>query len=69
MKERLIDITNMSDHDLLIHVATVVDIVHKGQENHLEHHRKHDLTMLSVTLGAIFTAIIAIGSAVIAILN
>ena len=60
------DKENMSDHDLIIRVSTVVDMLQTGQDNHLEHHRRHDLVMLSVTLGSVFTSILAIATAVIA---
>jgi len=63
-----IDTQNMSDHDLLIRVATLIEIVLKGQDNHLEHHRRRDIAMLTVTIGAIFTSIIAIGGAILAII-
>ena len=57
---------NISDHDLLIKVSTVVEILKTGQDNHIEHHRKRDLMMLSVTIGSVFTSIIAIATAIIA---
>jgi hypothetical protein len=68
-EEQLMDPNDMSDHDLLIRVTTIVDLLLKGQENHLEHHRRRDLTMLSVTLGSLFTAMTAIICAVIAYLK
>jgi len=57
-----------SDHDLLVEVITLLHIVKQRQENHLEHHRRKDIMMLSVTLGSIFTALIAIGSTLMAVL-
>jgi len=56
-----------NDHDLLIEIATTVNIVQTNQINHLEHHRKRDLTMLSVTLGAVFTALLAIIGGILAV--
>ena len=56
-----------SDHDLLIETVTIVREVKKGHENHLEHHRKHEMLMLSITITSIFTAIISILTAVFAI--
>ena len=57
-----------TDHDLLIEMKAILGEVKKGHENHLEHHRKRDIAMLTVTLGALFTAMIAIGTAIISIL-
>jgi len=55
-----------SDHDLLIEAITILREVKKGHENHLEHHRRHDSVMLSVTLGSLFTAVIAVASSILA---
>ena len=62
----LIDPKDMSDHDLLVRTVTLVEVIRTGHDNHLEHHRRHDLAMLSVTIGSLFTALIAIGCAIIA---
>jgi len=68
MEEPQVRLENMSDHDLLIRVATLLEVVIKGHNNHLEHHRRRDIAMLTVTMGAIFTSMIAIGSAVFAVI-
>ena len=59
------DNDQVPDHDLLIELRAIVQILKTGQDNHLEHHRKHDLMMLTVTIGSIFTSIIAIGTAIV----
>ena len=58
-----------SDHDLLVQLATLMNVVRTNQINHLEHHRRHDLIMLSVTLGSVFTSFIAIGCAILSFMN
>lgn len=57
---------NVSDHDLLVELKTLMEVVRKGQENHLAHHNKRDLMMLAVTLGALFTALVSIGCSILA---
>lgn len=48
-----------SDHDLLIELHTKVDILTTGQNNHLAHHSRRDVAMLSVTLSSVIAATIA----------
>jgi len=57
-----------SDHDLLIRLDTLVGEVIRNQTNHLEHHRKRDLTMLAVMLGSILTSMLSVGTAIITII-
>jgi len=58
-----------SDHDLLIRCDTLLKEVIRNQTNHLEHHRKRDLTMLAVMLGAVLTTMMSLGAAIISIIN
>jgi len=60
---------NKSDHDVLIEIKTLLLEMKKGFDNHLEHHRRHEIAMLTATIGAIFTALIATGTAIIAIIR
>jgi hypothetical protein len=53
---------NKEDHDLLIKVSTTLDLVHRNQINHLEHHRRRDLAMMAVTFGAVLSSILSIGT-------
>jgi len=76
-------LNSQSDHDLLINTVTLLDevrtkiikaetlldVVRINQMNHLEHHRKHDLIMLSVTLASVFTAMIAVASSLLVYLK
>jgi hypothetical protein len=55
-----------SDHDLLIRIETLVEVLMKGHDNHLEHHRRRDIAMLSVMLGSILTSFSAIACAIFA---
>jgi len=59
----------ISDHDRLIMVYTILDRIDIGFNNHLLHHSRRELVMLSVTIGSIFTALISIGCVVITILG
>ena len=54
------DPKQLNDHDLLITLNTKVDMLIKGQDNHLTHHSRRAIAMLSVTLSAIFAAVVAI---------
>lgn len=69
MEKKQKGVEGMNDHDLLIRLATLMDVIYKGHTNHLEHHRRRDIAMLSVTLGSIATSIIAIGCAVLAFIK
>ena len=52
--------TQNSDHDLLVELNTKVDIIMKSLDNHLAHHSKWQIAMLSITFTSIVTALIAI---------
>ena len=58
-----------SDHDLLIRLETLMQVVIKGQDNHLEHHRTRDIKMLSVMLGSILTSFVAVACAILAFMR
>jgi hypothetical protein len=44
-----------SDHDLLIRITTLVEEIKKNLENHLETHRKREIVLFSIALGAVIT--------------
>ena len=51
---------NDKDHDLLIKVAGQINNIEKLLGNHLAHSDKRELLYLSVILGSVATALIAV---------
>ena len=50
----------MNDHDLLIRIDEKINTLNKGFTNHLKHHWAVSLALLTITLGAIVSLIIAL---------
>ena len=67
MEEILRDSKDSSDHDMLVEMRTALKFIWIGHTNHLEHHRRRDLTMLGVCLGSILTSFTAIVCAILAL--